>query len=70
MEERQSTNCVEGTMNENGLKWSKKKKIRREVRENESLNEKSEEDRSTRKIDHGQLNNQNKTSTNDLKHLA
>jgi hypothetical protein len=42
-------NYVEGTMTENGLKWLKKKKIWREVRENELLNKKIEEDRSKRK---------------------
>jgi hypothetical protein len=38
-------NCVEGTLTENGSKWSKKQKRRSEVRESESLNEKIEEDR-------------------------
>jgi hypothetical protein len=54
-EKRRSTNCTEGTLTENGSKWSKKQKRRSEVRENESLNEKIEEDRSTKKMDHGQL---------------
>jgi hypothetical protein len=45
-EERRSTNCVEGTLTDIGSKWSKKKKRRSEVRENESLNEKIEDDRS------------------------
>jgi hypothetical protein len=47
---------VEGTLTENGSKWSKKKKRRSEVRESESLNEKIKEDRSTKKMDRGQLN--------------
>jgi hypothetical protein len=54
-EERRSTNCAEGTVTENGSKWSKKQKRRSEVRENESLNEKIEEDRLARKMDRGQL---------------
>jgi hypothetical protein len=32
-EERRSTNCAEGTLTENGSKWSKKQKRRSEVRE-------------------------------------
>jgi hypothetical protein len=36
-------------------KWSKKRKIRSEVRERELLKEKIKEDRSTNKMDHGQL---------------
>jgi hypothetical protein len=43
-EERRSTNCAEGTLTEIGSKWSKKKKRRSEVRENESLNKKIKED--------------------------
>jgi hypothetical protein len=34
------------------------------------LNEKIEDDRSTRKIDHGQLNKWKKTSTSALEHLV
>jgi hypothetical protein len=40
---------MEGTVTENGSKWSKKHKRRSEVRENELLNEKIKEDRSARK---------------------
>jgi hypothetical protein len=42
-------------LTEIGSKWSKKQKRRSEVRESKSLDEKIEEDRSTRKMDHGQL---------------
>jgi hypothetical protein len=49
-------------LTENGSKWSKKQKRRSEVRENESLNEKIEEDRSTRKMDRGQLSKQEKST--------
>ena len=34
------------------------------------MNEKIEDDISARKIDHGQLNKQKKTSTSDLEHLV
>jgi hypothetical protein len=54
-EKRRSTNCVEGTLTENGSKWPKERKRRSEVRENESLNENIEEYISKRKINHGQL---------------
>jgi hypothetical protein len=47
---------VEGTLIEIGSKWLKKQKRRSEARENKSLDEKIEENRSTRKIDRGQLN--------------
>jgi hypothetical protein len=43
-------------MTENGSKWPKKWKRRSEVRESESLNENINGDRSTKKMDHGQLN--------------
>jgi hypothetical protein len=56
-------------MTKNGSKWSNKKKIRREVRENESLNENIEEDRSARKMDHGQLSKKKNSSTSALEHL-
>ena len=45
-ERRQSTNYVEGTLTDIWLKWSKKKKRRSEVRENDPLDEKIEENRS------------------------
>ena len=44
-EEMGNMNGAEGTLIENGSKWSKKQKRRSGVRENESLNEKIEEDR-------------------------
>jgi hypothetical protein len=55
---------------ENGSTWSNKNKRRREVRGNESLNEKIEDDRSTRKMDRGQLSKRTKTSKNSLEHLT
>jgi hypothetical protein len=57
-------------LTENGSKWSKKWKRRSEVRENESLNKKIEEDRSTRKMDPGQLNKIKNTPTDALENLA
>jgi hypothetical protein len=69
-EERRSTNYAEGTFIEDGSKWSKMQKRRSEVRENDSLNEKIEEDRQARKLDHGQLNKQKKPPTDALEHLV
>ena len=66
-EERQNTNCAKGTLTDIGSKWSKKLKRRRKVRES---NEKIKDDRSERKIDHGQLSKWKKTSTSALEHLA
>jgi hypothetical protein len=57
-------------LTENGLKWSKKWKRRSEVRENEPLNEKIKEDRSPRKMDHGQLSKWKMTPTDALEHLV
>ena len=62
-------NCVEDTLTENGSKWSKKKKIRSDVREN-SLNENIEEYKSTRKMDRGKLSKRKISSTVALEHLA
>jgi hypothetical protein len=42
-------------LTENGSKWPKEKKRRSKVRENKSLDEKIEENRSARKMDRGQL---------------
>jgi hypothetical protein len=41
-------NCAEDTLTEIGSKWPKKQKRRSEVRENESLDEKIEENRSSK----------------------
>jgi hypothetical protein len=68
--ETRSMNCVENTLTEIGSKWPKKKKRRREVRESESLNEKTEEDISTRKMDRGQLSKQKKPLIDALDHFA
>jgi hypothetical protein len=69
-EEMRSTNYGEGRVTDIEPKWSKKQKRRREVRENESLNEKIKEERSARKIDRGQLSKRKKTSTSALEHLV
>jgi hypothetical protein len=57
-------------LTENGSKWSKKQKRRSEVRENNSLDEKIEENRSTSKMDHGQLNKRKKPPMDALEHLT
>jgi hypothetical protein len=56
-------------LNENGVKWSKKKKIRREVRENKSFNE-NIEDRSARNMNRGKHSKRKKSSTSALEHLV
>jgi hypothetical protein len=56
---------VEGTLTEIGSKWSKKKKRRRELRENELLDENIEDNRSTRKEDGSWTTQQEKKSTNE-----
>jgi hypothetical protein len=55
---------------ENGSKWSKKKKRRSEVRENESLNKKIEEDKLARKMDRGKISKQKKPPRDALEHHA
>jgi hypothetical protein len=50
-EKRKSVNYAEGILTEIRSKWLKKKKRRSEVRENETLDEKIEENRSARKMD-------------------
>jgi hypothetical protein len=57
-------------LTEIGSKWSRKRKIRSKVRENEPLNEKVEEDRSKRKMDCGQISKQKKPPMDALEHLA
>jgi len=56
-------------LTEIGSKWSKKKKRLSEVRESKPLNKEIEDDRSTRKMDHGQLSKRKKMSTSALEHL-
>jgi hypothetical protein len=51
-------------------KWLKKKKRRSEVRENKSLDEKIEENRSTRKMDRGQLSKWKNPPIDALEHLV
>jgi hypothetical protein len=67
---RRSANCAEDTLTEIRLKWLKKKKRRSEVRECESLDEKTEENRSTRKRDHGQLSKRKNPPIDALEHLV
>jgi hypothetical protein len=57
-------------LTEIGSKWSKKKKRLSEVRERNPLNKEIEDDRSTRKMDHGQLKKRKKMSTSSLEHLT
>jgi hypothetical protein len=57
-------------LTENGLKWPKEKKRRSEVRENEPLDEKIEENRSARKMDRGQLSKRKNPPMDALEHLA
>jgi hypothetical protein len=57
-------------LTEIGSKCSKKKKRRRKVMENDPLDEKIEENRSTRKMDHGQLSKWKKPPMDALEHLA
>jgi hypothetical protein len=63
-------NCVEGILTKIRSKWLKKQKIRSEVRENEPLDENIEENRSTRKMDHGQLSKQKNPPIDALEHLT
>jgi hypothetical protein len=56
-------------LTDNHSKWPKEKKIRREVRENESLDENIEEDKSARKMDHGQLSKRKNPPFDSLEHL-
>jgi hypothetical protein len=51
-----------------GRSESKEKKRWSEVRESKSLDEEIEDDRSTRKMDHGQLNKWKKMSLDALEH--
>jgi hypothetical protein len=61
---------VENTLIEIGSKWLKKQKRRSEVRERDTLNEKTEEDISTIKRDHGQPRKKKKTPIYALEHLV
>jgi hypothetical protein len=51
-------------------KWLKKKKRWSEVQERKPLDEEIEEDRSTRKVDHGQLNKWKNPSVDALENLT
>jgi hypothetical protein len=52
------------------LKWPKEQKIKRKVRETKPLDGDIEEERSTRNMDHGQLNKQKNPPMNALEHPA
>jgi hypothetical protein len=62
-------NCAKDKLTEIGSKWLKKKKRQSEVRERKSLDEDIEEDRSTRKVDHGQISRWKNTPVDSLEHL-
>jgi hypothetical protein len=57
-------------LTEIGSKWSKKKKRLSEVRESKPLNKEIEDDKSARKMDHGQLSKRRKMSTSALENLT
>jgi hypothetical protein len=57
-------------LTEIGSKWSKKKKRLSEVRESKPFNKEIEDDRSIRKMDHGQLSKRKKMSTSALENLT
>jgi hypothetical protein len=68
-EERQSMKCVKGTQTEEGLKLLNKHKRRNKVKESKSLKENINEDKETKKIDHGKVRKWNKTLMGALEHL-
>jgi hypothetical protein len=63
-------NCVEDTLTKIRSKWLAKQNRRNEVREDDSLNEKTEEDISTRKRDRGQINKWKNPPIDVLENLA
>jgi hypothetical protein len=67
---RRSANCTERTLTEIGSKWSKNHKRRIEEREIYPLDEKIEDNISTRNIDCGQLSKWKKPPMDDLEHLT
>jgi hypothetical protein len=69
-EEERTVNWAEGTLTENGSKWSKKQKRRSELRESYLLKEQIKEDRSAKKMDCGQLSKQKNPSMSALEHHA
>jgi hypothetical protein len=60
----------EGRLTEIRSKWLKKQKRWNEVRESKLLDEEIEEDRSTRKVDRGQLSKRKNPSVDALENLA
>jgi hypothetical protein len=63
-------NCAKDTLTGIRSKWLKKRKIRNEVRENEPLDERIEENISKRKMDHGKLNKKKNPLVNSLEHFT
>jgi hypothetical protein len=61
---------MENKLTKIGSKWPKTQRRRSEVRENESLNEKIEEDISTSNMDRGQLNKRKNLPMDALDHLV
>jgi hypothetical protein len=61
---------VEGRLTKISSKWLKKQKIWSKVQERKSLDEEIKEDKSTRKMDCGQLSKKKKPPMDSLEHLA
>ena len=61
---------MKGRLIEIRSKWLKKQKRWSEVRERKSLDEDIQEDRSTRKMDRGQLSKRKNPLVDSLEHLA
>jgi hypothetical protein len=61
---------VEGWLNEIRSKWLKKQKRWSEVRERKSLDEETEKDRSTRKVDRGKLKKRKNPPVDALENLV
>jgi len=68
--EVESENCVEYKLTEIGSKWPKEQKRWSEVRETKSLDGERKEDKSTRNMDHGQLNKWKNPAIDTLEHLT
>jgi hypothetical protein len=67
---RRNVNCVEGRLNEIRSKWLKKQKRQSEVREKKSLDEETKKNKSTRKVDRGQLKKRKNPPVDALENLA
>jgi hypothetical protein len=62
--------CVEGTQTEEGSKWLKKHKRRNKVKESKLLKEKIKEDKTSKKMDRGQVSKWKKTLMGALEYLV